>query len=487
MKKLNELKQQRAKTIDRNAELLKLIEADQEHRVGKLSDEQINAEFEANEKQLAALEEDIKSLEKWDSRKTANSEAIKELATSTGTAVPIQAGRQDGGDCGTRRNGYHSEMTRQYYGSLKNFHGVRNGMQPEERAFRLGMWALAVASIQMPHRYKFKKAVKFFEDHIQVVHGEGDGDTSGAHVLVPGEFSSDLIDLKEARGVVRRLFRREPMISDTKTIPRRTSGLTAYAVGENQAGTESDMGLDDILLVARDWMVITRMSKQLDEDSAINFGDTLAGEIAYAFADKEDQAGFNGDGTSTYHKIRGVRNRLQDVDLAGTDSAGLVTSTGNAYSELTLTDFEAVVGKLPQYADTPNTAWVCHRAFYFNVMKRLELAAGGVTSMEISSGNGARGRHLFIGYPVEFSQVMPSTEANSQVCALLGDFQLGAAFGDRRQEAIEFSDQVTVGSQSVWERNQIAVKGTERFDIVVHEVGDASNAGAIVGLQTAAA
>jgi HK97 family phage major capsid protein len=484
MKKLNELRQKKAKLVDRNAELLKLMEQDQDQRVGKLTDEQIDAEYGTNEKSIGELDAEISKLDKWGKRKAENDEALKTLDASAGTAAPPTNPGRIGDDTAGRRVGYHSEVSRQHYGTLTNFRGVKNGMQPEERAFRLGMWGLAQISRQLPNRFNFKKAMQFHDDYIRVVHGEGDGDTTGASVLVPHEFSADLIDLKEARGVVRRLFRREPMMSDTKTVPRRRGGLTAYAVGENAAGTESNMSLDDILLVAKDWMVLTRMSKQLDEDAAINFGDVLAGEIAYAFADKEDQAGFNGDGTSTYHGIRGVRTRLQDVDGAGTDSAGLVTGEGNAYSELLLTDFEEVVGKLPQYADTPNTAWVCHRAFYFNVMKRLELAAGGVTSMEIQSGGG-RGRHLFLGYPVEFSQVMPSTEANSQVCAVLGDFQLGATFGDRRQESVEFSDQVSVGGQSVWERNQIAVKGWERFDINVHEVGTASEAGAIVGLQTA--
>jgi HK97 family phage major capsid protein len=90
-----------------------------------------------------------------------------------------------------------------------------------------------------------------------------------------------------------------------------------------------------------------------------------------------------------------------------------------------------------------------------------------------------------LGYPVEFSQVMPSTEANSQVCAVLGDFSKGAAFGDRQQESIAFSEHATIGGENVFERNQIAIRGTERFDIVVHDVGDANDAGPIVGLQTA--
>jgi HK97 family phage major capsid protein len=102
---------------------------------------------------------------------------------------------------------------------------------------------------------------------------------------------------------------------------------------------------------------------------------------------------------------------------------------------------------------------------------------------EIANGD-RRPRPMFAGYPVEFSQVMPSTEANTQVCALLGDFTQGAAFGDRQEESIAFSEHATVNSENVFERNEIAIRGTERFDVVVHDVGSSSAAGPIVGLQT---
>jgi hypothetical protein len=58
-------------------------------------------------------------------------------------------------------------------------------------------------------------------------------------------------------------------------------------------------------------------------------------------------------------------------------------------------------------------------------------------------------------------------------------------FGDRQRDEIAFSDQATIGGESMFERNQIGVRGTERFDVVVHDFGSASAAGPIVGLETA--
>lgn len=371
-----------------------------------------------------------------------------------------------------------------HWGSVKNFKGSVQNRDAKERAYRFGMWALATVSRQLPGRFNFAQAVKFADDQWPTnVLTTNDG--HGSHYLVPEEFGIDLIDLREQYGLVRRLFKRRGMTSDTRTDPRRAGGLTAYFVSEGAAGTESNKEWDNVRLTAKDLMVLSRYTAQLSMDSVIDIGDDLAGEISYAFTNKEDDCGLNGTGTSTYGGITGARQSLNTAagSPTTTSAGGIVVGAGNAYSELTLANFEEVVGVLPQYADTDNTSWVVHRKVYFTVMKRLELAAGGVTAFEISEG-GRQGRPMFLGYPVEVSQVMPSTAANSQVCALLGDFSLGASFGDRQQDSIMFSEHANIGGQSLFERNEIGVRGTERFDINVHDVGTASTAGPIVGLQT---
>lgn len=365
-------------------------------------------------------------------------------------------------------------------GSLKCFRGQRAGRSADERAYRFGMFGLAMLSQQLPNRFRFPAAVEFLRKNMAV---NSENDTLGTQFLIPEEFSSDLIDLREQYGVARRICRMESMMSDTKVIPRRKSGLTAYFVPETQPGTETNKQWNQIRLVAKDVMVLSRWSAQVNQDAVINFGDDLAGECSYAFSLLEDQCLCLGTGSSTYGGIIGVTTKLQDIDGAGTDSAGLVSGTGNLFSELTLIDFQAVLGKLPQYADTPNAVWVVHRGFYYNVMQKLELAAGGVTALEISKGD-RRPRPLFLGYPVEFSQVMPSAQADTTVFALLGDFTKGVAFGDRQAEAIAFSEHASVGGENVFERNEIAIRATERIDINVHDVGSATDVGPIVGLQT---
>jgi HK97 family phage major capsid protein len=373
----------------------------------------------------------------------------------------------------------------------RNFRGTINGMSAEERAYRMGMYVLASLNRDLPNRFSFPHAVLWVQDNmgdvLNIAAGEYEGST-GAHFLVPEEFGTDMISLRERFGVARRLFKMVPMASDTRVDPRRKGGLTANFVQQNAAGTESNMQWDEVRLTARDLMVLARYSNQLNADAVINIGDTLSGEIAYAFTQKEDDCAFNGDTTLKYGGIAGVRPKMTNWDGLGTTSPGLQSpATTGSWANLVLNDFELTAGLLPQYADGPNCVWVCHRTFYYGVMLKLELAAGGVQQYQVAQGDRSP-RPLFLGYPVEWSQVWPSATAATSVVCALGDFSLGASFGDRQQDSIAFSEHASVGGQNVFERNQIAIRGVERFDINVHDVGGPSGGnttlGPIVALTT---
>lgn len=392
------------------------------------------------------------------------------IITKRDSRPPAPAVPQEDPQALAIRQGAPVELARTLprHGKLKNFKSA-------ERAYRFGQWVMAGPM-------GVARAAQFCREQGLEIRAMSEGQNEYGGFLVPEEFGNDLIDLREQYGVFRRNAKVVPMSSDTRSDPRRTGGLTAYFVNEADAITASDKSWDRVNLVAKKLGVLARVSSELNEDSAISLGDDLAGEMAYAFANKEDECGFNGDGTSTYGGIVGAREKLKGLSGTIANIAGLYVGTGNAYSELTLADFEGVVGLLPQYADTPNAKWFVHRSFYYNVMVKVMLASGGVTAAEIEQ---ARTKQ-FLGYAVEFAQVLPKAEANSQVCALLGDLSLAASLGSRRETTI------TMSEHSRFANDQIEFKGTERFDINVHSVGNADATaanrvpGPIVGLITAA-
>ncbi len=454
-------------------------ECEEKHE-GKFTDElraeynTLDDEYAEKKAALETAESDLKRLQDRQNRPALSS--TQPRITPPGSSNPL-AGTQTPNDAPARMT--VPATVRRH--RVTSFSDDPHGFTAEEKAYRCSQWFLARLSNDLPGMFSFPQAAEFCREHNITAHGSDDG---SSHYTVPDEFSSDMINLKERYGVARQLFRRWPMTGDTLHIPRRTGGLTQYAVGENDAITESSTTHDEALLVARKWGVIARYSSELSADAAIGWADHLVDEIAHAHAKGEDNNAVNGDGTSTYGGIVGLRTALNDAagNPTTTSAGGVVIAAGNAYSEITLANFHSVLGVLPEYADTMNTTWLVHKTFYHTVMEKLMLASGGVPAREI--GDGTRGRYLFLGYPVTISQQMPSTAANSQVCALLGDFTLGAAFGDRQRESIMFSREAYVNSQSTFERDQIAVRGLERYDIKVHDVGDSSTAGPIVGLQT---
>lgn len=349
--------------------------------------------------------------------------------------------------------------------------GRARHLKSNEEAYRFGRFIMAARG----HR----KSLDWCQSNGIVTKAHSESVNSAGGFLVPEEFESSLISLRERYGVFRRNARNVPMSSDTKRIPRRKSTLTAYAVGEAAAGTESTQVFEQVNLVAKKFMVLTTASNELNEDAVVNLGDDIANEIAYAFALKEDQCGFTGTGTQTFGGIVGVNQALIDVDGTIANIKGLFDPTPTTWATLTLSDINSVMALLPAYADSPSCKWYCSKPFYHSVLERLAYAAGGVTAREIKDGVATP---QYMGYPVEFVQVMDRTSTTSSIPLLFGDLSMAALFGDRRQTSIAFSD----SALNAFEQDEVAVRGTERFDINVANVGDTTDAGPIVGLYLSA-
>lgn len=340
------------------------------------------------------------------------------------------------------------------YGRLKAF-------KSKESAYRFGAFCMAA----MGHR----KSAQFCANNGIQIKAHSEGVNSAGGFLVPDEFENEIVTLREQYGVFRRNAKIYPMGSDILRIAKRTTGLTAYFVGETNAGTESTQTFDSIQLVAKKLMCLTTVSSELLEDALVNIGDDIANEVAYAFSLKEDDAGFNGTGTSTYGGIVGLAGALTDTTYQVADGSQ-TTHAGVTKDEIT-----AGLKKLPNWAFQRNNVKIyCHKTVFHAVFERLALAAGGNNGMDIANGITPR----YFGIPVEFSQVMPTTESGGAVYAYVGDLSQACFFGDRRATSIAFSD----SALNAFEQDERVVRGTERFDIVCANVGGSSATGAMVKL-----
>lgn len=298
-----------------------------------------------------------------------------------------------------------------------------------------------------------------------------EGSPTGGGYTVPAEFARTVIDKRERVGVSRQTATVQPMASDTLLIPKLTSGPAVSYVGEAQAIAPVDQIWGQIQLSVKKRAVLVKLSNELLADSVVNLAEYVATRAAFELAKQEDQEYINGDGTSTYGNEVGL---LASLGAGGVSTAATGVDT---WPEITMSDMTSAMGLLPSdYGD--NTSWVCSPQFYYTVMVRLLASAGGNDIVTLEAGGGTR--PTFLGRPVYLTSAMPTTSAASQVSALYGVFDQASVIGDR--VALE----VAISSEKYFDEYCTALRVIARYDINCHELGDADNAGAVIGLKTAA-
>jgi len=341
-----------------------------------------------------------------------------------------------------------------------------SSIEPVEAAYRAGQWLRAViGGVDQARQWCRNNGINVEQRVMTTESGPVGG------YLVPDEMEQAIIDLRVSVGVARRLARRRPMGSDTLSVPKRTGGVTAYFMGEDNSGvTASDKSWGNVNLVAKTLAAMTRVSKNLAEDAIIDVADDLAMEMAYAFATKEDQCFLIGDGTSTYGGMQGLLTMFN----AGTYASNVVAASGHdTFAEYDNADLSAAMAGV---ADFPglNPAWLCSKTFAENVFGRLKRVAGAV-----DNGNDIRVRQGYGGYEAHTSDIMPKvgTSAVTTTEALFGDFSKSSSFGDRRGIMVE------VLRERFADSLQLGVLAHERFHIVNHDLGDANNKGPVAAFK----
>lgn len=339
-------------------------------------------------------------------------------------------------------------------------------LKAEEAAYRSGQWIGAVI-------YKNEKAKKWCQERgisteLRVM-TEGVNTTGGA--LVPDELESAIIDLRDEYGVARQLARVRAMGSDSRSIPRRVGGITAYFVNEDNDGvTNSDKNWDNVNLNAKTLAALGLMSIQYMEDAIIDVADDFAEEMALAFATKEDECFINGNGTGTYGGMNGLVTKFEATAYASRVDAASAHDTA---AEIDNADLTSVMGAVRKFAKK-GAVWLVSSTFEDVIFGRLKAVAGGNTMADL----GGRPVPSYLGYPIVTSESMLSalTAQNDKVFALFGNFGMSSSFGARRGITVQ------VLRERYAEKLQVGVLGHERFDIVNHDLGTTSVKGPVGAL-----
>jgi HK97 family phage major capsid protein len=347
-------------------------------------------------------------------------------------------------------------------------HGKLSAFRDAETAYRAGMHLRGYV-------FGDAEARRWCADHGVEHRAQAGGINSLGGVLTSPELSNEIIRLVEEYGSFPANARRVTMNTDTLVIARRTGGLAARPVGENVEVTASDVTFDNVELNAKIWGVANRVPNSLLEDSVIDLADAMAVEVAQAYAEAFDNAGWAGDGSSTYHGVEGVATKI----LRAPYSKSVVTapSGDNVFAELELKSFTDTMSRLPLFARR-SAKWYISPAGYGASMLRLMMASNGNDAADVAGGAGLQ----FLGFPVVLVHSLTSdlTGTGSKVACLFGDLSQAATFGERRAVSIR------TASERYIEFDQTLTFATTRNAMVVHDLGSTTVAGPIVALKFAA-
>lgn len=274
--------------------------------------------------------------------------------------------------------------------------------------------------------------------------------TGGGGYLTPLEFSSKLIELVYKLPVIRPYATRMPMRSDQMQIPLEGSTVTANWTSEFAAATQSDPVFGTLTLSVNNLIGISRMSRQLLDDSAIE--EDLVNYVMRKFAESigrtEDAAFMVGDGSG---KPKGIRQYTFANTLA------------QAGANLTGDDLIALYHKLPiQYRNSPSTVWLMHDSVIQKVRSLKDstgryLYEAGYGSVFTTDGN----TPTLLGKPVLVQNDIPTNlgGGSNTTEVYFGDLSY-YLIGDRQQVFSEVSTQ----EGTSFARHMAAVKVGERID-----------------------
>lgn len=337
------------------------------------------------------------------------------------------------------------------------------GAGAEQKAERVGMWFKAIAGQDEPKAW-------CIENGIGLTKATGESTNSVGGFLAPQDFDAAIINIRETFGAFRQGAEIRPARSDGQVRPRRVGGLTANFVAEGAPIPESSFQLDAVWAALKKFAAMGRSSAELFEDSAPDLGEFITSEMGYAFASKEDDCGFNGDGTSTFSGMSGLGTKLVGLKSSVAAAAGHNTFMGIDSSDIT----NLMSGVLA--TAIPGAAWYVSATGYAQVFCRLAALTGGLTATMRPDGTIAAN---YLGFPVKFSGKLPdvSTSLTGKPMLFFGNLAMSSVLVERQQQTV-----IAISRERALDADQVLVRGVQRCDIINHTVGDANTRGPVAML-----
>jgi len=322
-------------------------------------------------------------------------------------------------------------------------------MNNEEKAIRF------LASVQKMLKVPISDCIKgrMAEMEIKLI-GEDSG-VGGNYIN--NELRNDIYNTLLTYGIYRKF---KVIRTNTKetSLPLTTARPVASWVTTEGTGPSADSTKAGSLgsLTLGELLCNVPVSLRLIEDADIDIVGDLINDLGEAFAYSIDNTLFNAETTNnaTYGGFNGIMNQA----AVNTAAAGTTVAT------TTLADWLGTISALDAGVLQRGVAeWFIHPTIALQTLAILDTAGRPIFQTALDAPN-ARSIMSILGYPVNQTGVMPSTNSAAQKVALIGD-PMGAAVGIRKDLMLESTDAVG------WTNATRDFRGRLRAGVLVRKTG----------------
>lgn len=228
-------------------------------------------------------------------------------------------------------------------------------------------------------------------------------DTEGGYV-VPEEWRNNLIMMLESYGVGRREVTNIPIAREELVIPKLTSGVQTYWVGEGRTIPQTQPSFGEIRMIVKKMAAMVPITSELLSDSVIAIANLLSTLFAQAIAREEDRVIFTGDVAGAGDPFNGV---LHDPDVSNSAMASGSTSFADLDADFladVVTSVSSIVGE--------GARWYMHRTI-FNILRKMQVQTYDGSSLAnnnqyVYSAPAGSDPGTIWGYPYTLVESMPT-------------------------------------------------------------------------------
>lgn len=263
-----------------------------------------------------------------------------------------------------------------------------------------------------------------------------------------------------------------PIFNSVGTFIDHTGDVTATMVSESVAGTEAKPSNTTRTITQKKIMSLAPITNEVIRfGSLADVTSATVDAMARGISSKKQHLIFIADGTedTTDGGITGVIKAIENVSPNDT----VYEVSGGSWDNIDNLDISKIVAKTASWADANKFAWYCHK----NQWGTLEGLARTLGGNQYLVQVGQRPIPSLFGYPVKFTNQMPSAYQGDKIGLLFGDLSSMVATGSNGQVYVDSSDSF------YFSQDTTTLRIIEHIGVNVFQPGTAAAAGGVIAVK----